>query len=96
MLQFVGSTYGVVSPKLLGARDDLNILSDKLYSTTVNGPNAVMDNIYIKGKNMSVVEFAVGAATATKNSLWIMYISDSAAVTHPGLIFASALTFVDK
>lgn len=96
LLQFDNAVQAPISPKLLTNRDNIIVLADQLFSTTVNGPNSCSGRIYVKSKNLNNVEFPSGATTPQKGNLVVLVVSDSSAVAHPTIAYYSRVTFTDQ
>lgn len=91
-----------LAPVFATNRENINVLSDKIYATYVqtqtssasNSNNFVVKK-YIKGFKCAPVQMDTGSATYQKGGLYLLVITDSAAVPHPQFRFYCRTTFTD-
>lgn len=74
--------------------DDIFQLQNNPQKTAGNGP-LVAKHVYISGKRMRQIEFSTAGVTPTKGALYALFVSDSAAITHPELRTGAELIFSD-
>lgn len=78
------------------------ILADVQGQTTAN-PNAGGGNgpvvnfvMYYKGRKLRPTYFASTSATIQKGGIYLLVVSDSSAVSHPGILFTSEIVYTDE
>lgn len=87
-------TTDYTSPYNYDTRQSYKILKDRTFSLTLEGP-ACAQRFHRISKGIAKSMIYRGTV-AQKNSLWILLISDSSAVTHPTFEFHARTFYTDK
>jgi len=77
------------------ARKKFKVLYDRTVATSTNGPEVLVSNIAIRGDQIAATEIEPATSTGT-NKLFYCVVSDSVAVTHPGIILSAVYYFEDS
>lgn len=96
ILQSVGNIRAPFSPYERQYNDQWVILYDKTYLLDTASNDARVFRIFIPARKLRMISFQNAAGTPIeKGSLYMCWISDSSAVTHPSMEYYSRLTFTD-
>jgi len=98
---FVGSTLAPLAVRSWTNKPLYKILHDEIFQLQNNAQKTAglgplhVNHVHISGKRMRPIEFTTSGDDPIKGGLYCLFISDSAAITHPELRFGSELVFSD-
>lgn len=92
---YVGTSRAPFSPYHHDGRTNFTVLYDKNFATDTYNIQRTFDTGWINLRNKKQY-FTAGSATAQKNGIFCLIITDSAAVSNPFLNLVSRLTFQDS
>ena len=103
LLQYNGSVQDVMSPYNHDAGSQFSIIYDRYFNLAENSSNADMlclanFNFARKTRKMRFVRPIVkyhAAGTSGQDNLWVLFLSDSAAVPNPAVVGYCRLIYVD-
>lgn len=90
---YQGTVNCVNSPYHHDQRKHFNVMYDKRYLLDSSDPNVMFDTKYMRPAKRKV-HFSAGGTTGS-NELFILFMSDSGAATHPSVNFVARTTFND-
>jgi hypothetical protein len=77
-------------------RFQYNILYDELFSLSRNGPANLHAKFEIKSGFRPKIQYIAGSSFVGQNKIYILYVSDSGAIEHPGLGFTIKTSYHDS
>lgn len=95
ILQSVGNVRAPYSAYERQFNDQWRILYDRTWLLTTYTFDAKVFNIKIRRRKLSQVGFQNAAGTIEKGGIYMCWISDSSASTHPNMEYYSRITFTD-
>lgn len=88
-----GSVNVVDAPYTHDQRRKIRVLWDRTFNLHSGQDQVVFDTRYLKPKQKKIAYTAAG--TTGYNKIWMLMVSDSAAVAHPSVAYVNRLTFND-
>lgn len=93
---FIGTTNAPLMPLNWNDRSMYSVLWDRTFVLDSQSPQQAVLTLDLFGKKLSPrIEYVDASTTAVLGGLYVLYISDSGAVSHPSLTFVSELEFED-
>lgn len=93
---FVGTSNAPLMPYNWADKQMYTVLWDRTFVLDAQSPQQAVVNLELYGKKLNPrINYVDASTSAVLNGLYVMYISDSGAVSHPTLTFTSELTFED-
>lgn len=95
ILDYTSSIYAVEAPKYWTNRQNIRVLRDVVYTMDTASNPQVEINEYIPGRKFLQVWFPTGSTTPQNGGVYVLFITDSGAVTHPTLKYVIQTVFTD-
>lgn len=97
LLQYpAGTTHACLSPVKKNTRRQYQILRDKIYTTSASGNEVKSFKIKVPMYGLQSTEFTDAAGTVGSGGLYMLLMTDSAAITHPDVRITHRVTFTDS